>query len=139
MYCFSYIYLRYKSIYVVTECVLLFISISIHPCFYYQYLQPIGLHPGKYDWAGRQAGGDCSFKINEVNIQYDDGLWECQVTSSSFEAQDQLASKPARLVVRGRKNSLLLKIYLDRTYAEIYLGLKYTDIFTLQNLQHHSI
>ena len=23
--------------------------------------------------------------------------------------------------------------------AEIYLGLKYTDIFTLQNLQHHSI
>lgn len=63
--------------------------------------QPIGLHPGKYEWAGRQAGGDCSFKINEVNIQYDDGLWECQVTSSTFEAQDQLASKPARLVVRG--------------------------------------
>ena len=57
--------------------------------------------PGKYEWAGRQGGGDCSFKINEVNIQYDDGLWECQVTSSTFEAQDQLASKPARLVVRG--------------------------------------
>ena len=59
------------------------------------------MYPGKYEWAGREAGGDCSFKIREVNIQYDDGLWECQVTSSTFEAQDSLASKPARLVVRG--------------------------------------
>ena len=78
-------------------------------CIYH--LQPIGLHPGKYEWAGRHAGGDCSFKINEVNIQYDDGLWECQVTSSTFEAQDQLASKPARLVVRGIHQ--LLKYLLD--------------------------
>ena len=36
-----------------------------------------------------------------VDIKFDDGLWECQVTASSFESQDALASKPARLVVRG--------------------------------------
>ena len=72
------------------------------------------MHPGKYEWAGRQAGGDCSFKINEVNIQYDDGLWECQVTSSTFEAQDQLASKPARLVVRGKIQLILMKLLLKK-------------------------
>ena len=38
----------------------------------------------------------------EVDIKFDDGLWECQVTASSFESQDALASKPARLVVRGK-------------------------------------
>ena len=39
----------------------------------------------------------------EVDIKFDDGLWECQVTASSFESQDALASKPARLVVRGKE------------------------------------
>ena len=37
-----------------------------------------------------------------IDIKFDDGLWECQVTASSFESQDALASKPARLVVRGK-------------------------------------
>ena len=65
------------------------------------FFQPIGLHPGKYEWAGRQGSGDCSFRIREVDIQFDDGLWECQVTASTFKSQDALASRPARLVVRG--------------------------------------
>ena len=64
-------------------------------------LQPIGIYPGKYQWAGQPNLGDCSLEILEANITFDDGLWECQVTSSSFASQDALASKPARLVVRG--------------------------------------
>ena len=64
--------------------------------------QPIGLYNGKYEWAARSGSGDCSLNIMAIDIKFDDGLWECQVTASSFESQDALASKPARLVVRGK-------------------------------------
>ena len=64
--------------------------------------QPIGLYSGKYEWAARPGTGDCSLNILAIDIKFDDGLWECQVTASAFEAQDALASKPARLVVRGK-------------------------------------
>lgn len=66
--------------------------------------QPIGLYPGKYQWSGKPSLGDCSLEVLQVNITFDDGLWECQVTSSDFQSQDALASKPARLVVRGTLN-----------------------------------
>ena len=67
-------------------------------------LQPIGIYPGKYQWAGKPSLGDCSLEVREANITFDDGEWECQVTSSSFASQDALASKPARLVVRGESS-----------------------------------
>jgi hypothetical protein len=63
--------------------------------------QPIGIHNGKYEWASRPSSGDCSLKIMNVDIKFDDGAWECQVTSADFQSQDALASAPARLVVRG--------------------------------------
>jgi len=44
--------------------------------------------------------GVCSLEVLAVNITFDDGLWQCQVTSSSFQSQDALASQAARLVVR---------------------------------------
>ena len=69
--------------------------------FLVTFFQPIGLYNGKYEWASRPGSGDCSLNIMAVDIKFDDGLWECQVTASSFESQDALASKPARLVVRG--------------------------------------
>ena len=37
-----------------------------------------------------------------VDIKFDDGQWECQVTSTDFQSQDALASGGARLVVRGK-------------------------------------
>ena len=52
--------------------------------------------------SGKPSQGDCSLEVLQVNITFDDGLWECQVTSSDFQSQDALASKPARLVVRGK-------------------------------------
>ena len=70
--------------------------------------QPIGLYNGKYEWASRPGSGDCSLKLMEVDIKFDDGLWECQVTASSFESQDALASKPARLVVRGKNENKMI-------------------------------
>lgn len=62
---------------------------------------PMGLFPGKYEWAGDVGAGDCSLRIFEADIQYDDGVWQCQVTPSSFRYKDTLISEGAQLVVRG--------------------------------------
>ena len=79
--------------------------------------QPIGIYPGKYQWAGKPSLGDCSLEVREANITFDDGEWECQVTSSSFASQDALASKPARLVVRGESRRVLRTI-LRSAYSQ---------------------
>lgn len=79
-------------------------------CFF---LQPVGIYPKKYDWAGTTAfgmagipsqhiGGDCSLYVRAATIDFDDGEWECQVTASDFAAQDALTSAPVQLVVRGK-------------------------------------
>ena len=65
------------------------------------FLQPIGLYPGKYQFSGKPNLGDCSLNVLSANITFDDGVWQCQVTSSSFVSQDSLSSTPKRLVVRG--------------------------------------
>ena len=71
---------------------------------------PVGIYPGKYEWAGKgQAGGkdsglengDCSLRILNANLEYDDGVWQCQVTPSAFNTRDALISEGAELVVRG--------------------------------------
>ncbi|XP_055848314.1 hemicentin-2 isoform X1 [Episyrphus balteatus] len=76
--------------------------------------KPVGIYPKKYEWAGRPStgslhmdlqppphiGGDCSLWIRSATLDFDDGLWECQVTASDFTTQDALTSQPVRLVVR---------------------------------------
>ena len=62
---------------------------------------PVGLYPGKYEWAGSPVQGDCSLRVREASLQYDAGDWVCQVTASSFMEKDTLISSPARLLVRG--------------------------------------
>jgi hypothetical protein len=44
--------------------------------------QPIGIHNGKYEWASRPSTGDCSLKVMNVDIKFDDGEWACQVDFS---------------------------------------------------------
>ena len=70
------------------------------------FLQPVGIYAGKYQWSGNNKHGDCSLEILDVDITFDDGVWECQVTSTDFKSQDSLASKPARLVVRVAPESV---------------------------------
>lgn len=85
-------------------------------------VQPVGIYTKKYEWASRlptndngnvlhldlhppppvQVGGDCSLWIRSATLDFDDGLWECQVTASDFTTQDALTSQPVRLVVRGK-------------------------------------
>ncbi|XP_037954318.1 synaptogenesis protein syg-1-like [Teleopsis dalmanni] len=79
--------------------------------------KPVGIYAKKYEWAARpssgsnglsldlhpppmQIGGDCSLWIRSATLDFDDGLWECQVTASDFTTQDALTSQPVRLVVR---------------------------------------
>ena len=76
---------------------------------------PASIYPGKYEWAGQngrvvQGGeapssledGDCSLRILNANLEYDDGVWQCQVTPSAFNTRDALISEGAELVVRGK-------------------------------------
>ena len=69
---------------------------------------PIGIYPQKYEWSSTPETGDCSLKITDASLEYDDGVWQCQVTPSSFSAKDALVSEGAELVVRGKN----LKIFV---------------------------
>jgi len=62
--------------------------------------KPVGMYPGKYEWVGSPELGDCSIRIIAARADFDAGEWECQVTASSFDAQDALTSDPAWLVIR---------------------------------------
>ncbi|XP_071576739.1 kin of IRRE-like protein 1 [Temnothorax nylanderi] len=68
-------------------------------CIWQKDRRPVGKHPDKYEWANG-GGGDCTLLIKRANLVFDDGLWECQVTSSDFTRQDALSSDQSRLLVR---------------------------------------
>ena len=86
--------------------------------------QPVGIHPGKYEWAGPNKGpsadpGDCSLKVLDASLDFDDGVWQCQITPSSFKTRDALISQGAQLVVRGRSWCSLRSYYCF--WAHIFL------------------
>lgn len=76
---------------------------------------PVGIYPTKYEWAGLSEKGDCSLKILDANLEYDDGVWQCQVTPSSFQSKDSLISEGAELVVREAPNSVMIQRVGDAT------------------------
>ncbi|XP_057318391.1 kin of IRRE-like protein 2 isoform X1 [Microplitis mediator] len=69
-------------------------------CIWQKDQKPIGMHLKKYEWVASPDLGDCSLWVRSATLEFDDGLWQCQVTASDFTTQDALASEPARLVVR---------------------------------------
>lgn len=70
---------------------------------------PVGIYPGKYEWAGRTEVGDCSLRIMEADFDYDNGRWVCQVTASGFKETDTLISNEAILSVRAPPKSVVLQ------------------------------
>ena len=40
---------------------------------------PIGIFPGKYEWSGSPGDGDCTLRVINASLEYDDGIWQCQV------------------------------------------------------------
>lgn len=71
-------------------------------CIWQKDGRPVGIHPDKYEWTNGRGDGDCTLLIRRANLFFDDGFWECQVTSSDFTRQDALSSDQSRLLVRGK-------------------------------------
>ena len=69
---------------------------------------PVGIFPEKYEWAGDVASGNCSLLILDTSAEYDDGVWQCQVTASNFRKGDSLISEGAELVVRSPPTKIML-------------------------------
>ncbi|KAF2368170.1 CD80-like immunoglobulin C2-set [Trinorchestia longiramus] len=78
--------------------------------------QPQGMFTGKYEWSGNRQSGDCSLRVLDV-AEVDDGEWECQVTASTFTAQDALTSKIAKLVVRVAPDPPYLEVGHNQAVA----------------------
>ena len=72
-------------------------------------VQPLGFYPGKTEWAGDRATGDCSIRIRDAEFDYDNGKYVCQVTASGFKATDTLISNEAILSVRVPPRSVMLR------------------------------
>ena len=62
---------------------------------------PIGTFPGKYEYPGDVTAGNCSLLILDASSEFDDGVWQCQVTASNFKQGDSLISDGAEVVVRS--------------------------------------
>ncbi|XP_018044956.1 PREDICTED: hemicentin-2-like [Atta colombica] len=69
-------------------------------CIWQKDRRPVGIQPDKYEWANSRSSGDCTLVIRRANLYFDDGFWECQVTSSDFTRQDALSSEQSRLLVK---------------------------------------
>ena len=89
---------------------------ALSQCVWQQDGTPVRMQEGKYEWSGQREAGDCSIRILKANLAYDDGLWECQVSQSSYQTNDGLSSSPAQLVVRHPPSQP--RIYADgQTFA----------------------
>ena len=80
---------------------------------------PVGMYDGKYEWYGNKEEGDCSLRVKEASIEYDNGVWQCQVTASDFTQRDTLISEGAELVVRGE--NIIKKYFLPPSISWVYL------------------
>jgi len=70
---------------------------------------PVGIYPTKYEWSGNPEDGDCSLKILDSSLEFDDGVWQCQVTPTNFLQKDSLISEGAQLVVREKPNKIVIQ------------------------------
>jgi len=74
-------------------------------CIWQKDGKPVGQYEGKYEWKDKPDDGDCSLRILSARADLDAAQWECQVTASSFDAEDALTSAPALLAVRVAPNA----------------------------------
>ena len=75
-------------------------------CIWQKDRKAVGMHRDKYETAGEQHS-DCTLLIRNASLEFDDGLWECQVTAGDFTTQDGLTSLPSRLLVRGTYKNII--------------------------------
>lgn len=89
-------------------------------CIWQKDRKPVGIYPDKYEWLSLRSN-DCTLLIRRASLEFDDGFWECQVTSGDFMRQDALTSLPARLLVRG--------ICFSSSIFFLFLFFKYMKFF----------
>ena len=65
---------------------------------------PVGVYAGKYEMLD-SGPGDCSLRVLAASMEYDNGVWQCQVTASDFKQKDTLISDGAQLIVRGEEKN----------------------------------
>ena len=95
-------YMQYlKKMVICTQLILISIS-KKGECRWERDGDPVGIYPTKYEWSGNPEDGDCSLKILDSSLEFDDGVWQCQVTPTNFLQKDSLISEGAQLVVRGK-------------------------------------
>ena len=106
---------------------------------------PVGMFDTKYEWAGNPETGDCSLRILNAELEYDDGVWQCQVTPSSFKDKDALISEGAQLVVRGKrkkkkkKNIFINKQMILRSHLASEINDKHISKYALVYNAHSNI
>lgn len=67
-------------------------------CLWLRNGRAVGNIARKYKFDRQPEDGDCSLQIQNVSVQLDDGLWQCQVTPSELD-QDTLQSREVSLIV----------------------------------------
>ena len=50
--------------------------VQVGQCFWRKNQRLVYLYPGKYEWAGSPAAGDCSLRVRDVSAQFDRGDWQ---------------------------------------------------------------
>ena len=97
------------------------ISNKVGECRWSKDGTPVGIYPNKYEWTNSPDTGDCSLTILDANLEYDDGVWQCDLTPSTFSAKDALISEGAQLVVRGKQTFIkLTQLSLDLSAYILY-------------------
>ncbi|XP_040581956.1 irregular chiasm C-roughest protein isoform X1 [Lepeophtheirus salmonis] len=82
---------------IIMKCI---IANKIGECRWEKNGTPVGIYKSKYEWYKTPETGDCSLKIYDASLEFDDAVWQCQITASSFNSKDSLISDGAQLVVR---------------------------------------
>ncbi len=86
--------------------------------------KPVDPDPIKYQWVGSPEAGDCSFRVLNAELEYDDGVWQCQVPPTSYKLGDSLISEGAQLVVRRKSSHCLLANAIARAIVLYFYTMK---------------
>ncbi|CAG2102918.1 unnamed protein product, partial [Medioppia subpectinata] len=91
-------------------------------CLWLKNNQAVGNIPNKYQFLRQPSNGDCSLHIYNLDPKYDEGEWQCQVTSPNIH-ESTISSDPVKVVVLVAPNppsirsveSNQLRVYSDRS------------------------
>ena len=93
---------------------------------------PVGMYKDKYEWRGNVMSGDCTIIIREASVEYDTGIWQCQVTSSDYTQKDTLISKEAYVSIRTPPVTLSISVNNMTLPSEAVHNIKTGEVLDLR-------